>query len=333
MVNDQLKIHNSQLTIHNYLLFLAASAERGSEHPLGAAIVRAAQEQGLSLSEPVDFTALPGQGVSAQVDGQAVLIGHTRLMEAQYVALNGLTETAAQLQRQAKTVLWVAVDGAAIGVIGLADTLKDGSQEAVASLKQQGLQVVMLTGDNPVTAQATAAEAGIEQVLAEVLPGDKAAYVAQLQVNGNEDAKAQRDENLSSPTPNPQTRHLVAMVGDGINDAPALAQADVGIAIGAGAEVAVEAAGVVLVGGDLRGVSRAIALSRATMRIIKENLFWAFAYNVVLIPIAAGVLAVFPGLPIYLRELHPVTAAFAMAMSSIMVVGNSLRLRRVRIGS
>ncbi len=333
IVNCQLKIHNSQFTIQNYLLLLAASAERGSEHPLGAAVVRAAQAQGLSLSEPVGFMALPGQGVSAQVEGRQVLIGHTRLMQEQNVALNGLAETAARLQQQAKTALWVAVDGVAVGVIGLADTLKDGSKEAVVGLKQQGLQVVMLTGDNPVTAQAIAAEVGIEQVLAEVLPGDKATYVAKLQTKGGEAAKRRSDGNLPAQTlnPKPQAHHLVAMVGDGLNDAPALAQADVGIAIGAGAEVAVEAAGVVLVGGDLRGVSRAIALSRATMKIIKENLFWAFAYNVVLIPIAAGVLAVFPSLPVYLRELHPVTAAFAMALSSIMVVGNSLRLRRVKI--
>jgi Cu+-exporting ATPase len=293
-----------------YLLRLAASAERGSEHPLGAAIVRAARSQGLRLSEPAGFEAIAGHGIAATVDGHQVLLGNLRLMDRQGIRLNGLSESAQALQRQAKTTMWVAVDGQAEGVIGIADTVKEGSPEAIAALKQQGLQVVMLTGDNQAIAQAIAAEVGLERVLAEVLPGDKAANVAKLQAEGL----------------------TVAMVGDGINDAPALAQADVGIAIGTGADVAMEAADITLISGDLRGVSKAIHLSRATMRIIKENLFWAFAYNVLLIPVAAGALAFFPGLPVYLRELHPVAAAFAMAFSSVTVVSNSLRLRRVRIG-
>jgi len=205
--------------------------------------------------------------------------------------------------------MWLALDGQARALIAIADTIKPGSKEAVAALHQQQLQLLMLTGDNQATASAIAAQAGLDQVLAEVLPGDKAAHVARLQ-----------QEGLS-----------VAMVGDGVNDAPALAQADVGIAIGAGADVALEAADITLVSGDLRGVPKAIRLSRATMGIIKQNLFWAFAYNVVLIPLAAGALAFWPGLPVYLRELHPIAAALAMAFSSVTVVTNSLRLRRVKV--
>ncbi|MCB0192094.1 MAG: heavy metal translocating P-type ATPase [Anaerolineae bacterium] len=291
------------------LLRLAASVERGSEHPLGQAIIRAAQEQRVRLAEPANFEAIAGHGVAATVEGQKVLIGNTRLMQRERVALNGLGVTLETLQNEAKTAMWVAVDGQASGVIAIADTIKDGSKEAIAALKQMELEVVMMTGDNQATAQAIAAEVGVNRVLAEVLPGDKAANVAKLQ-----------DEGL-----------VVAMVGDGINDAPALAQADVGIAIGTGADVAMEAAGVTLISGDLRGVVRAIRLSRATMRTIKENMFWAFAYNTILIPVAAGVLAPITGLPVWLRELHPIAAAFAMAFSSVSVVANSLRLRRVKI--
>jgi Cu+-exporting ATPase len=301
----------------SHLLRLAASAERGSEHPLGEAIVRAAQEQGLTLSEPVDFEATAGQGVTATVDGHEMVLGNLGFMKRRNVFLNGLGEQAKQLQNEAKTVMWVAVDGQAAAVIGIADTIKDGSREAVAALKQSGLTVIMMTGDNRATAEAIAVEIGLitaneisgkqDTILAEILPGAKSDHIARLQAEGQR----------------------VAMVGDGINDAPALAQAEVGIAIGTGADVAMETAGITLISGDLRGVARAIHLSRATMRIIKQNLFWAFAYNVVLIPIAAGALAfVFPGLPIFLRELHPAAAAFAMAFSSVTVVGNSLRLRR-----
>lgn len=293
------------------LLRLAASVERGSEHPLGEAIVRAARQQGLSLSEPAGFEAITGHGVAADIDGRKVLLGNLRLMERERVALDGLEPKVAELQAQAKTAMWVAVDGQATGVIGIADTIKDGSKEAIATLKKMGLQVVMMTGDNQATAQAIAQEVGVDRVLAEVLPGDKSANVAKLQAEGL----------------------TVAMVGDGINDAPALAQADVGIAIGTGADVAMETAGITLMSGDLRGVPKAIRLSRATMRTIKENLFWAFAYNVVLIPVAAGVLSMFPGLPIYLRELHPIAAAFAMAFSSVTVVSNSLRLRTQSINN
>lgn len=290
-------------------LRLAASAERGSEHPLGQAIVRAAEAQGLALSQPLHFEAISGCGIAAQVEGRQVLLGNLRLMASHQVELNGLLERGQQLQNQAETTMWLAVDGEARAVIGLADTLKAGSPEVVAALKGQGLQVIMLTGDNPGTARAMAAQAGIEQVMAEVLPGEKAAQVSRLQAEG----------------------HRVAMVGDGINDAPALAQADVGIAIGTGADVAMETADITLLGGDLKGITRAITLSQMTMRIIKQNLFWAFAYNVLLIPVAAGALALIPGMPLVFRELHPIAAALAMSLSSLMVVGNSLRLRRVEL--
>jgi Cu+-exporting ATPase len=288
------------------ILHLAASAEQGSEHPLGQAIVRAAEAQGLALSEPTHFAAITGQGVAAQVEGYDILLGNQRLMGQRNIAFNGLGEKAAALQNEARTVMWLAVEGQAVAVLGLADTVKEGSSEAITALKQLGLEVAMLTGDNSTTAQAIATEVGLERVFAEVLPGEKSAYLGRLQQEG----------------------HKVGMVGDGINDAPALAQADVGLALGTGTDVALESADITLLGGDLRGVERAIRLSRATMRTIKQNLFWAFAYNVLLIPISAGVLAVlFPTWPIFLQQLHPAAAALAMALSSVTVVGNSLRLR------
>jgi Cu+-exporting ATPase len=291
------------------LLRLAASVERGSEHPLGAAVVKAAEGYGLALSDPLAFEAIAGHGVSASVDGHDILVGNLRLMESRNIYLNGLRDQADQLQADAQTAMWLAVDGRAEAVIGIADTIKAGSREAVDSLHHQGLLVVMMTGDNLMTAKAIAAEAGIERIFAEVLPGEKSANVAKLQEEG----------------------YVTAMVGDGINDAPALAQADVGIAIGTGADVAMEAASVTLISGDLRGVSKAIALSRATMRTIKQNLFWAFAYNVILIPVAAGALVFLPNAPVYLQHLHPIGAAFAMAFSSVSVIGNSLRLRSAKI--
>lgn len=288
------------------LLRLAASAERGSEHPLGESIVAAAQAAGLALSEPAGFEGIAGHGIAAQVDGRRVLLGNLRLMQREQVALNGLGPKAEALQAAAKTAMWLAVDGQASALIGVADTVKEGSREAVTALHKQGLLVVMMTGDNQATAQAIADAVGIERVFAEVLPGDKASYVAKLQAEG----------------------HRVGMVGDGINDAPALAQADVGIAIGTGTDVAMETADVTLMRGDLRSVPQALKLSRATMRNITENLVWAFGYNVALIPIAAGVLAPFAWAPDFLRQLHPILAAGAMAFSSISVVSNSLRLRR-----
>ncbi len=291
------------------LLRLAASAERGSEHPLGEAIVHAAEDRHLVLSTPDAFEGIAGFGISAMVDGHAVLLGNLRLMQREQVNLNGLEPKAQRLQEQAKTAMWLAVDGQASAIIAVADTIKEGSKEAVARLKEQGLTVVMMTGDNEATAEAIAAEVGIDRVFAEVLPGDKSSYVAQLQKEGLK----------------------VGMVGDGINDAPALAQADVGLAIGTGTDVAMETADVILMRGDLRSVPQAIKLSRATMRNIHQNLGWAFGYNVVLIPIAAGILAPFEWAPDFLRQLSPVLAAGAMAFSSVSVVTNSLRLRRVTL--
>ncbi len=291
------------------LLALAASAERGSEHPLGKAVVDAAQSRGLALSEPADFEAIAGQGIRANVDGRDVLLGNLELMQAYAVNLNGLEDDAKLLQSQAKTAMWLSVGGQAASVIAVADTIKDGSVEAVQSIHRLGLTVVMMTGDNRATADAIAHEVKIDRVFAEVKPGDKAAYVEELQSEG----------------------YSVGMVGDGINDAPALAQADVGLAIGTGTDVAMETADVTLISGDLRGIPRSISLSKATMRTIKQNLFWAFGYNILLIPIAAGILAPFSWAPPFLQQLHPILAALAMAFSSVSVVSNSLRLRQSRL--
>lgn len=293
----------------NELLRLAASAERGSEHPLGEAIVHEAQAKGLALSVPAAFQAIAGQGISADVDGRKVLLGNMRLMQQEKVALNGLEPKAEIIQNEAKTAMWLSVDGQASAIIGVADTIKDGSKEAIKQLHELDLTVVMMTGDNEATARAIAGEVGVDRIMAEVLPGDKASQVAQLQ-----------EEGL-----------VVAMVGDGINDAPALAQADVGIAIGTGTDVAMETADITLMQGDLRSVPKAIKLSKATMRNIKQNLGWAFGYNVALIPIAAGILAPFEWAPDFLRQLNPILAAGAMAFSSISVVTNALRLRRVKL--
>ena len=303
------------------VLRLAASAERGSEHPLGQAVVDAARERGLALTEPVDFQALPGQGVSAVVEGRRVLLGNARLMTQRGVEVEVLAKEGGKLARVGLTAIFVAVDGQLAGFIGLGDSLKAGSKAAVDKLRRMGLRVVMLTGDNRRVAEAIAGDLGVDEVVAEVLPDQKANELIRLQKKG----------------------HSVGMVGDGINDAPALAQADVGIAVGSGTDVAIETADVTLMSGDLRGVSAAIELSRRTMRTIKQNLFWAFAYNVALIPVAAGVLyAVFgqSGVPTWLQPvlgengfLNPMLAALAMAASSVTVVSNSLRLRRQKLRS
>jgi Cu+-exporting ATPase len=291
------------------LLHFAASAERGSEHPLGEAIVRYAREKGMNLSEPAVFEANAGKGIRAEIDGHTILLGNSRLIKQESIPTNILESEVLELERQGRTVMWLAVDGRISALIGVADTLKEGSVEAVARLKDLGLTVVMMTGDNEATAAEIAAEVGIERIFAEVLPADKAAKVEQLQKEG----------------------YLVAMVGDGINDAPALAQADVGIAIGTGTDVAMETAAVTLMRGDLRSVPQALALSKATMRNIKQNLGWAFGYNTLLIPIAAGILAPFAWAPGFLQQLHPILAAGAMAFSSISVVTNALRLKRLKL--
>jgi Cu+-exporting ATPase len=283
------------------LLGLVASAERGSEHPLGQAIVNGATEREIELFEPQGFSAIPGKGISAEIEGRFVLAGNLKLMMERGLSLNGLEEKARSFSDQGKTPMYVAVDGRPAGIIAVADTLKPNSADAVAQLHRMGLKVVMITGDNPRTAQAIAKQVGIDRVLAEVLPEDKAREVKKLQEEGES----------------------VGMVGDGINDAPALAQANVGIAIGTGTDVAMEAADITLMSGDLRGVVTAIALSKATMRNIKQNLGWAFGYNTALIPVAAGILYPFFGI-----LLSPIIAAAAMACSSVSVVSNALRLRR-----
>ena len=302
------------------MLRLAASAEAASEHPLGQAIRQAARERGLPLEEAAQFQALPGHGVKAQVQGREVSLGNLGLLRKQGLGLNGLAGKAEDLTSQGKTTMWVVVDQQVAGFIAVADTLKPGAREAVSALQGMGLEVVMITGDNQPTAEAVAAEAGIQRVVAEVLPQDKAAQVKALQSEGK----------------------VVAMVGDGINDAPALAQADVSIAMGTGADLAMETAQISLMHGNLRGVAEAIALSKATMRTIRQNLFWAFFYNTALIPIAAGVLFLVFGdggvpngpLRYVLGDfgfLNPVMAAAAMAFSSVSVVSNSLRLKGARI--
>ena len=302
------------------LLCLAASIESGSEHPLAEAVVAEARERDVALLPLEEFNAVPGLGVEGIVDGKGVLLGSAALMGRDGFDLDGLDEAAESLSRDGKTPVFLAADGEVLGVIALADTPRSHSREAIESLDGQGVEIVMLTGDNARTAEAVARDLGVRRVVAEVLPGDKADEVLAIQREGK----------------------TVAMVGDGINDAPALAQADVGIAIGTGADVAMEAAGVTLVGGDPRGVGAAIALSKATMRTVRQNLFWAFAYNVMLIPVAAGVL--YPlfgveGVPEPLQPvlgesgfLNPILAAGAMALSSLAVVTNSLRLRRFRAG-
>ncbi|MDA0734154.1 MAG: heavy metal translocating P-type ATPase [Chloroflexi bacterium] len=304
----------------NDLLRLAASAEHGSEHPLGEAIVREAQARGLQLEAISDFEAIPGKGIQAQVNGYSVQFGNMAMMQASGIELNGLNDQAQQLAAMGKTPMFLASNGMAVGIIAVADTLKPTSKEGVATLQQMGLEVVMLTGDNAQTAQAIAAQLGVDRVEAEVLPQDKVEVVKRLQAEGK----------------------VVAMVGDGINDAPALAQADVGMAMGSGTDVAMESADITLMRSDITTVVTALNLSRQTIRAIKQNLFWAFFYNVLLIPVAAGVLVpvfgalggVPNGLEFFFGQqgfLNPMLAALAMAFSSVTVVTNSLRLKRARV--
>jgi Cu+-exporting ATPase len=301
------------------LLRLLASAERGSEHPLGESIVRTARHRGLSLGELEAFEAVSGGGIRARVEGREVLVGSRRFLSESGISEDGLASRDEELAREGKAPIFVAVDGELAGFVAVADVVRDESREAVDRLHALGLEVAMLTGDNCRTAEAIARELGVDRVVAEVRPEDKVAEVKRLQAEGKR----------------------LGMVGDGINDAPALAQADVGIAIGTGTDVAMEASDLTLISGDVRGVARAIMLSKATVRNIKQNLFWAFAYNVALIPVAAGVL--YPlftegSVPEILRPvlgeygfLNPILAAGAMALSSVTVVSNALRLRRAKV--
>ena len=282
------------------LLSMVASAESSSEHPIAKAIVKAAEERKLTVSTPTQFSALPGQGIDAAINERRVLLGNANLLAARGIDTTTLSSQGAEFSSGGKTVVFAAIDGAFAGVIAVADQPRDDSAPAIAELRRLGLRVVMLTGDNRRTAEAVAKQVGIDQVEAEVLPADKAAIVKRLQSEGE----------------------IVGMVGDGINDAPALAQADVGMAVGTGTDIAIEAADMTLLRGDLRRVVTAIALSNATIRNVKQNLFWAFVYNAIGIPIAAGALYPLTG-----WLLSPIIASAAMSLSSVSVVSNSLRLR------
>jgi P-type Cu+ transporter len=289
-------------------LRLAASAERGSEHPVARAIVQGAQAKGITINQPELFQAVPGRGIDASVSGKRILAGNIKLMQENGIDTGLAAEDAIALSQKGRTLLYMAVDGRLAALMAAADTVKMTSKEAVERLKSIGINVVMITGDNRNTAAAIAAEVGIDDVLSDVLPQDKAGEVKKLQQNGLK----------------------VAMVGDGINDAPALVQADVGMAIGTGTDVAVESADVVLMRGDLNEVYAAIALSRATIRNIRQNLFWAFIYNLAGIPFAAGVFYAISGFNEHLL-LNPVFSGAAMALSSVSVVSNALRLRRFKV--
>ncbi|NOZ05018.1 MAG: heavy metal translocating P-type ATPase [Chloroflexi bacterium] len=291
---------DGNLDLETELLKVAASVEKASEHPLAQAIVDGAKAQGITLVDPTDFEAIPGHGVRAMVEGHTIVLGNPKMMEQIGASLNGLETQGQALADDGKTPMYVAVDGQAAGIIAVADTVKEDSLQAIAHLKKLGLEVVMITGDNRRTAEAIARQVGVDRVLAEVLPEDKARNVQMLQQEGK----------------------TVAMVGDGINDAPALAQADVGLAIGTGTDVAIEASDITLIKGSLTGVAIAIELSKATMRNIKQNLFGSFIYNTLGVPIAAGLLYPFFGI-----LLSPIIASAAMAMSSVTVVSNALRLR------
>ncbi len=285
------------------ILSLAASAEKGSEHPLGEAIVRAAEAKGLALADAEDFVAVPGHGIEATISGRRVLLGNARHMASHAIDTGAAAGDADRLSGEGKTPMYIAVDGKFAGLVAVADVVKESSARAIAALHGMGIQVAMITGDSKRTAAAIAAQVGIDRVLAEVLPQDKALEVKQLQAEGRK----------------------VAMVGDGINDAPALAQADIGIAIGSGTDVAMESADIVLMRSDLMDVPTAIRLSKNVIRNIKQNLFWAFGYNVLGIPVAAGLLYAFGG-PL----LNPIIAAAAMSMSSVSVLTNALRLKRFK---
>jgi Cu+-exporting ATPase len=287
------------------LLRLAASLERGSEHPLAAAIVQGAESRGLRLAEVQDFQSITGKGVAGTVDGRRVLLGNAPLLKDAEIAEAGTMQARTEeLRREGRTVMLAAIDGRLVGLVSVADPIRSTTPEAIARLHEDGLRIIMLTGDSRTTAEAVARRLGIDEVIAEVLPQQKHEVVKELQAQG----------------------HIVAMAGDGINDAPALAQAHIGIAMGTGTDIAMESAGVTLVQGDLRGIARARRLSRATMANIRQNLFLAFVYNALSVPVAAGLL--YPPFGILIT---PMWASVAMSLSSLSVVGNALRLRRIKL--
>ena len=286
------------------ILLLAASLERGSEHPLAEAIVKGAEERGVKLAETREFRSITGKGVVGSADGKNVALGNAKLLEELNIKVSELWGQSEELRKEGQTVMYVVVDGAIAGLLGVADPVKQSTPEAIELLHEDGIKIVMLTGDNRTTAEAVAKRLGIDQIQAEVLPEQKVEVVKRLQAEGR----------------------MVAMAGDGVNDAPALAQAHVGIAMGTGTDVAMESAGVTLVKGDLRGIAKARRLSRGTMRNIRENLFFAFIYNVLGIPIAAGALYPFSGM-----LLSPVIASVAMTFSSVSVISNALRLNKLQL--
>ena len=286
------------------MLPLAASLERSSEHPLAAAIVAAARDRGMTLTDPADFASVTGKGVTGKVGGRAVALGSLKLMESLGISFGDLSAKADELRGDGATALYLAVDGKPGAVIAIADPIKATTRAALDTLRADGVRIVMLSGDNTTTAQAVGRKLGIEDVRGDVLPEDKHRIVRELRSQGR----------------------IVAMAGDGVNDAPALAEADVGIAMGTGTEVAIQSAGITLVKGDLAGIARAIVLSRATMRNIRQNLVFAFAYNAIGVPVAAGVL--YPAFGIL---LSPIVGALAMSLSSVSVIANALRLRRLKL--
>lgn len=304
VVTDIIIKEKSSVYSKEELLKLSASSELYSEHPLGKAMVKKAKQLKLKLIEPKNFKSITGRGISAEVDGKKILKGNLALMRENNIALDGLEEKALVLSIEGKTPIFISADSKPLGIIAVADALKDNIKKYLNDLQNLGLEVVMLTGDNKNTANAIAKKAGIKKVLSEILPENKAEEIKRIQSKGK----------------------IVAMVGDGINDAPALMQADVGIAIGTGTDIAIESSSITLTGGDIKGVLKSIILSRNTIRVIKQNLFWAFSYNSLLIPVAAGVF--YPSFGIL---ISPIFAAAAMAISSISVISNSLRLRRISL--
>jgi len=282
----------------DWILKMAAAIENRSEHPLGDAVVTKAKERNLTLSEPVKFQTIVGKGVIAEVNEHLVIVGSTALMDDNNIDWQKAEKSINLLREDGKTAILTAINGELQAVMGISDTIKENARKAIEDLMDLGLEVIMITGDNRQAAQAIASQVGINQIRSEVMPGEKSSAIESMQEDGA----------------------VVAMVGDGINDAPALAQADVGISLGTGTDVAIAAAPITLISGDLRGVSKAIKLSRVTLQTIKQNLFWAFFYNIILIPVAA------------VGFLNPILAAGAMAVSDVFVIGNSLRLNRKKLG-